>query len=118
MFDKTRDQMNNWRWDNPHTLGDQFNPSNPQTTSSGKVKCTRERFSRYSSDDLRVNIRKQYFRPGGMAPSEWTRSIRAVRDIPVADYSAAGVNATRCVSYRPLIAVLLFLLVFLVSYFK
>jgi len=30
-----------------------------------------------------------------MAPSEWTRSVRAVRDTPVADYSTPGVNATR-----------------------
>ena len=30
-------------------------------------------------------INKKHFRPGGMAPSEWTRSIRALRDTPVAD---------------------------------
>ena len=29
MFDKTRDQMNNWRWDNPHAFGDQVDRSNP-----------------------------------------------------------------------------------------
>jgi len=40
MFDKTRDQMNNWRWDNPHAFGDRVNHSNPQTTSSGNVKRT------------------------------------------------------------------------------
>jgi len=40
MFDKTRDQMNNWRWDNPRAFGDQVNRSNPQATSSGKVKRT------------------------------------------------------------------------------
>jgi len=34
MFDKTRDQMNNWRWDNPRAFGDQVDRSNPQTTSS------------------------------------------------------------------------------------
>jgi hypothetical protein len=45
MFDKTRDQMNNCRWDNPCGLGDQVDHSNPQTTSSGKVKLTGERFS-------------------------------------------------------------------------
>jgi hypothetical protein len=65
-----------------------------------------------------VNISKKYFRPGGMAPSEWTRSVRAVRDTPVADYSAPGVNSTRRVPYRPLIAVSPFLLVLSVSYFK
>jgi len=56
MFDKTRDQMNNCRWDNPRAFGDQVNRSNPQTASSGKVKCTGERFSWYGSDDLRAKI--------------------------------------------------------------
>jgi hypothetical protein len=65
-----------------------------------------------------VYISKKYFRPGGMAPSEWTRSVRAVRDTPVADYSAPGVNSTRRFPYRPLIAVSPFLLVLSVSYFK
>ena len=50
-------------------------------------------------------ISKKHFRPGGMAPSEWTRSVRAVRDPPVADYSAPGVNTTRRVAHRPPIAV-------------
>jgi len=45
MFDKTRNQMNNWRWDNSHAFGDQVDRSNPQTTSSGKVYRTGERFS-------------------------------------------------------------------------
>jgi len=38
MFDKTRDRMHNWRWDNPLAFGYQVDRSNPQTTSSGKVK--------------------------------------------------------------------------------
>jgi hypothetical protein len=56
MFDKTCDQMNNWRWDNPCAFGDQVDSSNPQTTSMGKVKRTGERFSLYGSDDLRAKI--------------------------------------------------------------
>jgi hypothetical protein len=48
--------MNNGRWDNPHAFGDQVDHSNPQTTSSGKVKRIRERFSWYGSDDLREKI--------------------------------------------------------------
>jgi len=56
MFDKTCDQMNNWRWNNPDAFGDQVDRSNPQTTSSGKVKRTSECFSWYSSDDLRAKI--------------------------------------------------------------
>ena len=63
-------------------------------------------------------ISKKIFRSGGMAPSEWMRSIRAVRDTLVADYSAPGVNTTRRVVYRPPIAVSLSLSVLLVSYFK
>jgi len=56
MFDKTRDYMNNWRWDNPNAFRDQVDRSNPQTTSSGKVKRTGERFSWYGSDDPRTKI--------------------------------------------------------------
>jgi len=54
-------------------------------------------------------ISKKHFRLGGMAPSEWTRSVRAVRDTPVADYSAPGVNTTRRVAHRRPIAVSPFL---------
>jgi len=63
-------------------------------------------------------ISKKHFRPGGMAPSEWTRSIRAFRDTPVAEYSAPGVNTTRRVAYRPPIAVSPFLRALSVSYFR
>jgi len=55
-FDKTRNQMNNWRWDNPRAFWDQVDCSNMQTTSSGKVQRTGECFSWYSSDDLRAKI--------------------------------------------------------------
>ena len=55
-------------------------------------------------------ISKKHFCPSGMALSEWTRSVRAVRDTPVADYSVPGVNTTHRVAYRPPIAVLPFLL--------
>jgi len=55
------------------------------------------------------HISKKHFRPGGMAPSEWTRSVRAVRDTPVADYSAPGINTTSRVAHRRPIAVSLFL---------
>jgi len=63
-------------------------------------------------------ISKKHFRPGGMALSERTLSVTAVRDTPVADYSVPGVNTTRRVGYRPPIAVSPFLLALLVSYFK
>jgi hypothetical protein len=56
MFDKTRDQMNNWRWDHTNEFGDQVDRFNPQTTSSGYVKHTSEPFSWSGSDDIRVEI--------------------------------------------------------------
>jgi len=67
---------------------------------------------------LPSNISKKYFHPGGMALSEWTRSVRAVRDTLVADYSAPGLNTMRRVAYRPPIAVSPFVLALSVSYFK
>jgi len=56
MFDTTHDHMKNWRWDHPRAFGDQVDRSNPHTTSSGKVKCTGERFSWHGSDDLMAKI--------------------------------------------------------------
>jgi len=81
MFDKTRDQMNNWRWDNPRAFGDQVDRSNLQTTSSGKVKSTGERFSWYGSDDLRANIEPpscRQYKPGdflAVRPLNWDEII-------------------------------------------
>jgi hypothetical protein len=80
-FDKTHDQMNNWKWDNPHAFGDQFDRSNPQTTSLGKVKCTSERFSWYGSDDLRAKIEPpscRQYKPGdflAVRPLNWDEII-------------------------------------------
>jgi len=54
MFDKTCDQMNIWRWDNPHAFGDQVDGSNLKKTCSGMVQRTGERFTWYSSNDLRA----------------------------------------------------------------
>jgi hypothetical protein len=53
-----------------------------------------------------------------MAPSEWTCSVRAVRDTPVADYSVPSINAVHHVVFRTPIAVSMFLPVLLVSYLK
>jgi hypothetical protein len=71
MFDKTRDQMNNWRWHNPHAFGDQVDRSNPQTTSSGMVKRISKRFSWYGSDDPRAKIEPpscRQYKPGDFLP--------------------------------------------------
>jgi len=56
MLDKTRDQLNNWSWDNPPAFGDQVDSSNPQTTHSGQDTRTCECCFTYGSDDLRVKI--------------------------------------------------------------
>jgi len=60
-------------------------------------------------ENNRKDISKKHFRPGGMAPSEWTRSVRTVSDTPVADYSAPGVNTMRRIAHCPPIAVSPFL---------
>ena len=56
MFDTTRDQMINRRWDNLRVIRDQVYCSNPQSTSSGKGESTGERFSWYCSNHLRPMI--------------------------------------------------------------
>ena len=63
-------------------------------------------------------ISKKHFSPGRMAPSEWRRSVRAVRVTPVANYSAPRVNTLRHDAYPPPIAVSPCLLARSVSYFK
>ena len=64
------------------------------------------------------SISKKHFRWGGMAQSEWTSSIRAVRDTQGADYPAPSVNTTGRIAYRPPITVSQFLLALSVSYCK
>jgi hypothetical protein len=77
MFDKTRDQMNNWRWENPRAFGDQVDRSNLQTTILGKVKRTGERFSWSGWDDLRAKIEPpscRQYKPGDfllVRPLNW-----------------------------------------------
>jgi len=81
MFDKTHDQMNNWRWDNPRAFRDQVDHSNPPTTSSGKVKRTSERFSWFGSNDLRAKIEPpccRQYKPGeflSIIPLHWVEMI-------------------------------------------
>jgi hypothetical protein len=69
----------------------------------GTVRTTRVRINHQVS-----HISKKHFRPGRMAVSEWTRSVRAIRDTPVADYSAPDVNTACQAAYCPPIAVLRF----------
>jgi len=53
-----------------------------------------------------------------MAVSEWTRSIRAIRETLVADYSMPGANTMHRVAYGPPIAVSPFRLALSVFYYK
>jgi len=66
----------------------------------------------------KYSISKKHFHLGGMAPSEWTRSVRAVRATLVADYTAPRTKTTRRVAYRPPIAVSPFPQALSVSYCK
>jgi len=59
--------MNDWRSDNHRASVDHVGRTNPQTTRSGKLKCTSERFSWYGRDDLRANIEppsSRKYKPG------------------------------------------------------
>jgi hypothetical protein len=99
--DKTRDQMNNWRWDNLHAFGDQVDRYNLHTTSSGKVKRTRERFSWYGSDDPGAKIEPpscRQYKPGdflAVRPLNWHEMInKDDDDVNWAD--ALGASGGRC----------------------
>jgi hypothetical protein len=68
MFHTTSDQMNNWRWEKPRAFGDQFDLSNPQATSLGKVQRTGVHFCWYGSNNLRAKIELPscwQYKPGG-----------------------------------------------------
>jgi len=86
MFDKTRNQMNNWRWDNPHAFRDLVDHSNPQTPSLGKVKHTGKRISWYGSNDPRATTdppRCRLYKPDNflaMRPLNWDEIIEEEDD--------------------------------------
>ena len=77
----TRDQMNNWRWDNAHAFADELDRSNPQTTSSGQVKRNGECLCWYGSDDSRAKIELPscwQYEPGNflaVRPLNWDEMI-------------------------------------------
>jgi len=81
MFDKTRNHMNNWRWDNPCAVGDQVDLPDRQATNSAKFQRTSEGFSWYGSDDPWAKIElpscRQY-KPGdflSVRPLNWDEII-------------------------------------------
>jgi len=63
-------------------------------------------------------ISKKHFCLGGMSASEWMRSVRAVRDTSVVEYSVSGINTTHRIVHHPLRAVSPFHLTLSVSYLK
>jgi len=81
MFDKTRAQLNYWRWDNPRAFGNQIDCSKLQTASLGKVKRTGEHFSWYGTNDLWAEIETpscQQYKPGvflAVIPLIWDEMI-------------------------------------------
>jgi hypothetical protein len=71
MFDKPWDQINNLSWDKPHVFGYEVHFSKPQTSSSGKFKCTGEHFSWYGSNGSRAMVEPpscQQYKPGDFLP--------------------------------------------------
>jgi len=102
--------------DEEHTeLGEHSDDDEPRWMIGTITKTVQHHMESFRQKQI---ISKKHFRLGGLGESEWTRSVRAVRDTPVSDYSAHGVNTTHQVAYRPPIAVLPFLLALSVSYFK
>jgi len=101
MFDKTRDQMGNSKWDNPCAIRDQVNRCNQQTTNSVRVKRTDERFSSSGSDDLRAKIEPpscRQYKPGhfmAVRPLNWDEIIN--EDIDDHNWANAGAPTSgRC----------------------
>jgi len=97
-----------WRggpWSRKYQFSIEYCSQHYQQQSWTKVSC------------WSIHISKNNFGPVGMAPSERTRSVGAIRDIPVAAYSAPGSNMTCRIADRPPIAVSQFLLALSVYYY-
>jgi len=94
-------------------LADHFRYQISLTGGANKGKRTQR-----TPISLMWHISKKHLRLGRMVASEWTHAVRAVRDTPVADHSAPGINSRCRVAYRPPIAVSPFLLALSVSSFK
>ena len=90
----------------------------PSADRMPKISLEADKFAKQMISDLCMFMSKKPCHRGGMAPSEWMRSITAARDTPVADYSALSAKTTRCVAYPPPIVVSQFLLTLSVSYCK
>jgi len=86
MYNETRNQMNNWMWDNPHAFRDQINRSSLQTASLGMDKRTGKHFYWYGSNDLGGKMESksgQRYKPGDLLPVRslnWDELIDKVDD--------------------------------------
>jgi hypothetical protein len=56
MFNISRHELNNWRWDRPSALGDEVIRSNPQKTRLVKLNLAGEHFSSYGSGELMATV--------------------------------------------------------------
>jgi len=94
-------------------------PSKKPTKEAKRIACYHSSAPSWLHQlSLRYIISQKQFRTGGVAVSEGTRSVRAVRDSPVAYYSAPGANMMRRVAYHPPITVSPFLFAVWVFYWK
>jgi hypothetical protein len=81
MFDTTRGQRNNWRWETHPAFGQKWITSIRSQPSRGKVKPNRKYFSWYGIDDLRAKIQprscRQYKAGSFLAvgPLNWDKII-------------------------------------------
>jgi len=103
MFGKTRDHINNWKWNNPRAFRGQVDGSNPQTTCSGNIEHSVECFCWYSSDDLRETIQppsRREYKPGSSLAvrlMHWDKIINKDDDVA----NCAGPGAPRSGSSLP-----------------
>jgi len=66
-----------------HAVGTQvheeaINPEDKDKDKDADASPLPEGVDTQGRDTIMSNISKKHFSPGGMAPSEWTRSVRAV----------------------------------------
>jgi len=83
LFDKTRNEMNNWRLFNPRAWGDQVGPCILCTTSLVMVQCTGMGFCVYCSNDLRAKIEQPsrlQDKPGNFMPGRPLHEIGIINE--------------------------------------
>jgi len=91
----------------PGVLGDTFGRYGCANLEAISEQLLRNALRGHESANLNavMDISKIYICPGGIAPSEWMHSVRAIRDTPVADYSVSSVKSMSHVPSHPQITV-------------